>query len=151
MFCHSSDRVMSATLREAAIVSDMLRAATVIRSERHLGLGGVRVRPAAVFGGQRGNAALDGKASITSDKGWDLNGMTVVSDAPWTKILPIFDAKGENPMGIGLQNRLSGGKDSGVIALLTTEYSGSDSLWTLSPSVNGEDTSGRPRKIPIST
>lgn len=141
MYCHFSDRVMSATLREAAITSDMLRAATINRSERQFRLGGVCVLPAAVFGGQ--NAALNGKASLASDHSWDLNGTIVVSDAPWMKILPSsLDAEGENPMGVGLQD---GNK---AVAILTTEYSGSDSLWTLSPM---EDTSRRPRKIPILT
>ncbi|MBZ0318357.1 MAG: hypothetical protein K8L91_18235 [Anaerolineae bacterium] len=145
MYCHFSDQVMSATLREAAITSDMLCAATISRSERQLGLGGVRVLPAAVFGGQ--NAALNGKASLAGDHRWDLNGTIVVSDAPWMKILPsLLDAEGENPMGVGLQDRLQDGNKA--VAILTTEYSGSDSLWTLSPM---EDTSGRPRKIPILT
>lgn len=145
MYCHFSDRVMSATLREAAITSDMLRAATISRGERQLGLGGVRVLPTAVFGGQ--NAALNGKASLAGDHSQNLNGTIVVSDAPWTKILPsLLDAEGENPMGVGLQDRLQDGNKA--VAILTTEYSGSDSLWTLSPM---EDTSRRPRKIPILT
>lgn len=145
MYCHFSDQVMSATLREAAITSDMLRAATISRGERQLGLGGVRVLPTAVFGGQ--NAALNGKASLAGDHSQNLNGTIVVSDAPWTKILPsLLDAEGENPMGVGLQDRLQDGNKA--VAILTTEYSGSDSLWTLSPM---EDTSRRTRKIPILT
>lgn len=145
MYCHFSDRVMSATLREAAITSDMLRAATINRSERQFRLGGVCVLPAAVFGGQ--NAALNGKASLAGDHSQNLNGTIVVSDAPWMKILPSsLDAEGENPMGVGLQDRLQDGNKA--VAILTTEYSGSDSLWTLSPM---EDTSRRPRKIPILT
>lgn len=150
MYCHFSNRVMSATLREAAITSDMLRAATIIPSERQLGLGGVRVLPTAVMGGEQGSAALDGKVSLTSGHSWSLNGTIVVSDAPWTKILPsLLDAEGENPMGVGLQDRPQASKSNKAVAILTTEYSGSDSLWTLSPSANVEDTSRRPRKIPI--
>lgn len=149
MYCHFSNQVMSATLREAAITSDMLRAASIIRSERQLGLGGVRVLPTAVIGGQRESAALDGKAvSLASDHSWNLNGAIVFSDAPWTKILPsLLDAEGGNPMGVGLQDRLQDSKSNKAVALLTTENSGSDSLWTLSPSANVEDTSRRPRKI----
>ncbi len=149
MYCHFSDQVMSAALRKDAITSDMLRAATIVRSERQLGLGGVRVLPAAMFGGQ--NAALNGKASLAGDHSQNLNGTIVVSDAPWTKILPsLLDAEGGNPMGISLlQDRPQTSKC--VDAILTTEYSGSDSLWTLSPSANVEDTSRRSRKIPILT
>ncbi|MBI5931183.1 MAG: hypothetical protein HY862_17875 [Chloroflexi bacterium] len=152
MLCHFNDRVTSATLRESANVSDTLRFATINRNERHHGLGRVRGLSAAVMGGQQHNTALNGKASLASGHSWNLNGMVVVADAPWTKILPsLLDAEGVNPMGVGLQDRLQGSKSSKAIALLTTEYSGSDSLWTLSPSANVEDDSGRFRKIPIST
>jgi hypothetical protein len=148
MHCHFNDQVTSTQLREAANASDLLRSASVERNARQLGQGRAYRLSTPIMGGQQGEMALGGKVSFTST-GWNLNELVAVSGAGWKKLLPILDAEGGNPMVSGLQDRLNGSERRDEIALLTTEYIGSDPLWTLSPSAYVEERRGRFRKIPI--
>lgn len=150
MHCHFNDQVTSTQLREAANASDLLRSASVERNARQLEQGRVYRLYTAILGGEQSEMTLGGNVVFTS-KDWTLNGLAAIAGTRGMKQLPILDAKGRNPMVSRLQDRPNGSEGSDEIALLTTEYIGSDPLWTLSPSAYVEDRRGRFRKIPIST